>query len=271
MNFDNISAGTRIEIALSSEISLGMIYCPPGNFMMGAGENDIYGEGFEKPQRQVVLTKGFWISETPITRRQLGTIIDTKPKNYESSWDSPASQYTWEEVIDFCKIFTDRLASIALPFVAGKVYQFDLPTEAQWEYACRAGTNTTWYFGNNEEELKNHAWYGLPGSAKLPEVKLKKQNAWGIYDLYGMVSEWCLDSFRAYRLIKHDIDPMIDNNYARIESTSPLYVSSLIQKVIRGGCINDRAPDCRSAARTMLDTFNFDNELTGFRLVINEV
>jgi formylglycine-generating enzyme required for sulfatase activity len=250
-----------------------MIYCPPGSFLMGntKSDRDSAQINLEKPQHHVILSKGFWISETPITRRQFSVVNPQKLTHiYEDSLDSPASQHTWEEAIDFCDRLSGRMQEF-LPHIQGidsnQAYKFALPTEAQWEYACRAGTTTCWYFGDHENQLQEHAWYKMPSAVgKLPPVKLKKPNPWGLYDVYGMVYEWCKDDFTSYSKIEQVIDPVY------VKQLPPTLSSGipLASKVVRGGCIYDAATSCCSASRSSLISWNSENDLTGIRLVLNK-
>lgn len=233
---------------------------------MGASDDDSQAGNLEKPQHGVIFSKGFWIADTLITRRQFSSIMGVKTSLYESSDDSPASQHTWEEAIQFCKQLSPNLAAQLNKFEQfnpNRLYEFNLPTEAQWEYACRAGSLTKWFFGNDESLLSKYAWYDQPTAGMtLPAVKLKKPNPWGIYDLYGMVYEWCLDDLIPYSRIDPTADPSIPINILK---------TSIMTRVVRGGSINDAASFCRSSSRNSLVSWNSENDLTGIRLVLNEI
>lgn len=260
----NFSSENRsLVLHLTNDIDLRFIYCPSGSFMMGANDDDAYASDVERPQHQVDLSLGFWVSEAPITRQQISIFTQQIPSKYEGKIDSPASQYTFQEVLDFCNLFSSSLIEQLQKLRLNIVTRFEIPTEAQWEYACRAGTTTKWYFGDDPKELINHSWYGMSTiGTSLPSVKQKKCNPWGLYDLYGMVYEWCLDDPLHYKKISQSIDPLVlrDVSTRGIES-----------KIARGGCINDSFEACRSSQRKIVDSANSGNELIGFRLVINEI
>ena len=227
---------------------------------MGSRQNNVWADELEKPGRQVTLSRGFWISEAPITIRQYATVLSIEPTlgTYEASLDSPASQHAWEEAVAFCEAL-DKSVNVEEVFDNISAGHFSLPTEAQWEYACRAGTTTRWHFGRFSWQLGEYAWYKKHTTRpyKLPAVKQKKPNPWGIYDLYGMVYEWCVDDLLPYDRIQEYIDPVAktDDNLA---------------KIIRGGAIDDAAEFCTSRARRSLASWNSDNDLTGIRVVFQE-
>jgi len=233
---------------------------------MGAISDDNLAREMEKPHHTVALTNGFWISETPITRHMYLTIMGGSRRPYEESDDSPASQHTWEESLQFINKLNIQKKTIINGLVENisiDRLEFNLPTEAQWEYACRAGTRTRWSFGNDVENLAKYAWYGKRSSAKLPPVRQKEANLWGIYDMYGMVYEWCLDDFLPY------IGRDKQDNTNVVNCTIPDSASDMVTKVCRGGSISDRAKLCRSSSRYSMLTWNSENDLTGIRLVIN--
>lgn len=261
----------NILINITEDITITLIYCPPGVFLVGSHNRRFEADSGENDLHEVKISKGFWISEAPLTRRQYMAVSDgdvtnspQKLRRYEKSLESPASQHTWEEAIAFCNILNGELAKDLLNLFdreAENSYRFTLPSEAQWEYACRAGTTTIWYFGNDEGELSDHAWYGLSTSTKLPEVKLKKPNPWGLYDLYGMVYEWCLDDISGFYKMLSVVDPIFMH---------PMMPNSTLTKVTKGGAIYDAANFCSSASHTSLVRWNSENDLTGIRLVISQ-
>jgi formylglycine-generating enzyme required for sulfatase activity len=260
---------SNLIVSIGDDLHINMIYCPPGKFLMGSDDAAPPGSNHQ-PQHEVTLTKGFWISETPVTRRIHTAVMGEKQGygNYEETEDSPVSQHTWDEAIDFCTALNTKRSQFLSEIADTDNIQsclFTLPTEAQWEYACRAGTNTTWYFGEEKDRLDEYAWYHLSPSTKLPKLKLKKPNPWGIYDLYGMVYEWCLDDLTLYSRITSVVDPVY-------HSSSPLTLPSgafYTVKVVRGGELSERAEYCTSLSRVSLASYNSENDLTGIRLVLN--
>jgi formylglycine-generating enzyme required for sulfatase activity len=253
-------------LKFTGNVSLNMIYCKPAAFQMGASPDDSLAYEIEKPHHTVVFTNGFWISETPITRHMYSAIMGGEKRAYEESDDSPASQHTWEESLQFINLLNTQKKTIAhslIDNISIDRLEINLPTEAQWEYACRAGTTTRWFFGDKEEYLPKYAWFGKRSSAKLPSVRQKKANPWGIYDMLGMVYEWCLDDFKSY------VGRENQENVDIISYTVPKSPHDLVTKVCRGGCMTDRAKLCRSSSRTSILTWNSENDVTGIRLVIN--
>lgn len=251
----------RLYLDLGNQVSLCLIYCPSGVFMMG---NELAGYTLQNeiPRHEVNISTPFWMLETPITREQYQSVIAREYGGiYESSIHSAASQHNWIEAMEFCDALKHRVKIVRseLGLDQNTDYQITLPTEEQWEYACRAGTSTRWFFGNNADELADYAWFGraVADFSPLPEVKQKKPNPWGFYDLYGLVSEWCLN------------DPYL---YAKVDRPPITPVSrsdkGFILKSIRGGSVYSSSYGCRSAARGFLDHWNSQSDLTGFRVVL---
>ncbi|MBR5161699.1 MAG: SUMF1/EgtB/PvdO family nonheme iron enzyme [Thermoguttaceae bacterium] len=226
------SAGER-RIVTVKGVEFAFRWCPPGTFMMGAPreEEDAYMPYYynEKPH-EVTLTNGFWMQETELTQKQWEAVMETNPSGFKGD-DLPVERVTWNDCQDFCK----RCKQLGFPF--------QLPTEAQWEYACRAGT-TGPYAGN----ITEMAWYmGNSGPETHPVGKLKP-NTWGLYDMHGNVWEFCADE-------KPSGTPKEQNTY----------------RAKRGGCVGNRPPEgLRSASRFIFDLedkwFNRSYN-TGFRCV----
>jgi formylglycine-generating enzyme required for sulfatase activity len=185
------------EIALSDSTILKMIWCPPGGFMFGSRDEDITVpkgthyrasiELIETPQIFVEFKHGFWIAEHPLTIRQVNTFESISPVINEK-WDSPINGLTWDNAKGICYLLDQHIKLLYPELTIGYM---DLPTEAQWEYACRSGQSTTWFFGN-DVSLYDQYGYRLGMTFPIPIVKQKKPNLWQIYDLYGPVPEWCL-------------------------------------------------------------------------------
>lgn len=250
----------KLYLDLGNQVSLCMIYCPSGVFMMGSEKSKYPRDG--GPKHEVNITTPFWMSETPITREQYRSVIDREYGGiYESSIRSAASQHNWIEAMEFCDALQQRVEIVhpALGVDTTADYQITLPTEEQWEYACRAGTNTRWFFGDNEDELADYAWFGrdIADFSPLPEVRQKKANPWGFYDLYGLVDEWCLNDIYIYTEV--DRPPV-----TLVKRTD----KGFVLKSTRGGFIDSASWMCTSAFRGFLDHWNSQNDLTGFRVVL---
>ena len=183
------SAGERVEIAVAGA-EFAYRCCPAGKFQMGASEDarKEYGDRFV-PQHDVRISTGFWLQETEVTQLQYEKVMGQRPAFWQVSLQSddisqhPVENISWFDAKEFC----ERLSKMDL------ANDYRLPTEAEWEYACRAGTTTARY-----GDLKNIAWTFQTtdegeGSSGHRYVGKKKPNAWGLFDMLGNVGEWCSD------------------------------------------------------------------------------
>ena len=224
-------------------------WCPPGTFAMGS-PNSESGRGDDEVQHKVTLTKGFWMLETPVTQAMWEDIVETYPSRF-SGKDLPVESVSWDECQDFCRKLSSKLS--------GKV---SLPTEAQWEYACRAGTRTAYSFGDSLNGRKANCDgrfpYGTsvegPSLGRTTPVKSYSHNAWGLYDMHGNVCEWCSDWY---------------DFYVESPTNDPTGPDSGSFRVFRGGGWFNFAEYCRSANRNYSGPGNRSNYL-GFRIVLAE-
>ncbi len=233
----------------TSELWLRRI--PAGSFTMGSPKNELGHNGSET-QHQVTLTQDYFIGVFPCTQRQYELVMGSNPSTFKGA-NNPVEHVSYN-VLHGVGSFFERLQK-RTGFV------FDLPTEAEWEYACRAGTTTalnsgkrlTLEFGkcSNLDEVGWHGRSYLGGGRPQP-VGQKKPNAWGLYDMHGNVLEWCLDWF---------------GDYPSQAVTDPVGATSGERRVLRGGCYEDNAGRCRSASRHLFKPsdghFNF-----GFRVAL---
>jgi formylglycine-generating enzyme required for sulfatase activity len=192
-NVEEVSATVLSRPCITNSVGMRFKEIPSGAFLMGSSDvgATISDPGYGAEQHKVTMSKGFHMQITVVTQRHWFTTMRTKPwrkwfgslkKGIKEGDNYPATYITWQEAITFCK---------RLSFVEGKRYR--LPTEAEWEYTCRAGSNTNWSFGNDEKVLGQYAWYS---NEKHPhQVELKKPNAFGLYDMHGNVKEWCQDYY----------------------------------------------------------------------------
>jgi len=197
-----------------------MRWLPPGRFLMGSPAEEEGRFDWEGPRHEVRLTRGFWLCDTPCTQALWQAVMGRNPSHFKGK-NRPVEQVSWEE----CQTFIDRLKA-QLQGLALR-----LPTEAQWEYACRAGTETSRY----QEELDTIAWYSANSHNETHEVGQKRPNAWGLYDMLGNVYEWCHDGQRDYK------------EEAVVDPVGPLDAGA--DRVIRGGSWNDPARAVRAANR----------------------
>lgn len=236
---------------------LDMIAINSGNFFMGTSTEDIEKVSRletwfkrrdvekwlrpEMPQHRVSVP-AFFMSKTPITQEQWQAVMQTNPSQF-SGLLRPVENVSWWDAVEFC----DRLTQLT-----GKPYR--LPTEAEWEYASRAGTQTLYSFGNTKQLLPNYAWYTWNARNKTQPVGQKKPNAWGLHDLHGLVWEWCED-------IWHE-----SHNGAPTDGSAWNEDGHPTKHVVRGGSWYSLADDCRCAYRFCFDA-NFRYSSIGFRVL----
>ncbi|MDD3482749.1 formylglycine-generating enzyme family protein [Azovibrio restrictus] len=164
-----------------------MCWIPPGHFLMGSPDGEAERNDDEGPQHEVTLTRGYWLAETACTQALWRVVMGTEPSRFKGD-DLPVEQVSWEKVQGFLGRLEELLPGM----------EASLPTEAEWEYACRAGTRTAYHFGDDIDREK--ANYGGIGklSAGTVAVKSFEPNAWGLYQMHGNVLEWCADGIRKY-------------------------------------------------------------------------
>jgi len=212
-----------------NSIGMKLIRVPAGQFMMGCPPTEPGCNATER-QHLVVLTKDFWLGETEVTQEQWQRVMKTSPSAVKDA-KLPVHSVTWFEAKEFC----ERLSAME-----GKRYR--LPTEAEWEYACRAGTTTTFSFGDSAARLSRYGWYNGNARGRPQPVAGKLPNPWGFYDMHGNVAEWCEDWFAWRYPLEKQIDPTGPN----ATGTGPL---GSVGRVVRGGRHDFYAEICRSAAR----------------------
>jgi formylglycine-generating enzyme required for sulfatase activity len=212
---------------LGSGVKMEFMPIKAGSFMMGS-EN---GASDEKPVHRATLTKPFWMAKTEVTQLQYQQVMGSNPSTFQGL-ENPVEKVSWNDAVSFCKALTD------LERRAGRLpegFEYTLPTEAQWEYACRAGTT-----GDYAGSLDSMAWYSSNSGDKTHPVGQKQPNAWGLYDMHGNVGECCLDQCDYSEGVKTDtyrdgvVDPLC--------RTGP-------DRVIRGGSMLWGSSNCRSAHR----------------------
>jgi len=221
-----------------------LVYIPAGEFMMGDPPKyeEVFRSWYSTPHHKVRISKGFYIGATEVTQSQWKAIMPINPSDNKGD-DLPVEYVSWHSAVKFCK---------TLSRVTGKRYR--LPTEAEWEYASRAGTETPYYFGEDRSDLGDYAWCRDNSEGKTHPVAQKKPNGFGLYDMYGNVEEWCSDFFdKKYYRRSPGVDPH--------NQDEALYV------VTRGGWLSRGWGMCRSAFRRSGDP-RFGTEFRGFRVVM---
>jgi formylglycine-generating enzyme required for sulfatase activity len=245
------AAGTPLELSLAVGCSFRFAWCPPGVGVVGSERSD-KSPTDEQPRQPVRLTTGFWMGTTPVTCRQWREVMTFPPRIEPCERDEhPVVGAAWADARAFCGRLTQLFRERGVCDTRARV---NMPTEAQWEYACRAGTLGKWFFGDDARGLDDFAWYRENSGGSAHPVATRRPNPWGLYDLYGNVAEWCLDQFR---------------RYTESEVTDPMQLDEqAIVKIVRGGDFSSPAGECRSAYRGTCDASNSYNEPTGVRLVL---
>ncbi|MBO4287887.1 MAG: formylglycine-generating enzyme family protein [Kiritimatiellae bacterium] len=209
-------AGAVKTIPLPGGEEMRFRWCPAGTFTMGNPES----EEDDERQHGVTLTKGFWLAETPVTQGQWESVMGNNPSYFKGA-DLPVEQVSWDDSQSFIEKVNAQLSGVRLR----------LPTEAEWEYACRAGTTGAYGGTGNLDEM---GWYDENSGDRTHPVKLKAPNDWGLYDMHGNVWEWCADWY---------------GDYPSGSVTDPTGPSSGSGRVLRGGGWGNCARYCRSASR----------------------
>ncbi|MBQ7589725.1 MAG: SUMF1/EgtB/PvdO family nonheme iron enzyme [Verrucomicrobia bacterium] len=253
----DIVPGENITIFLPGNVAMEMIRIEPGTFMMGSPTDELGRYSFET-QHGVILTKGYWLGKFEVTQAQYEAVMGKNPSNFKGA-DLPVERVSWYDATEFCKKLTE------IEKEAGRLpdgYEYTLPTEAQWECACRAGTTTALNSGKNlsdaEEcpEVDEVGWYQYNSDDKTHPVGQKQPNAWGLYDMHGNVCEWCKDWYGSYPSVAVTVtDP-----------TGP-DTPAIMDRIIRGGGWNTNASSCRSADRSM-GSPAFSWNRCGFRVAL---
>ena len=206
-----------VEVETENSIGMKLRVIPSGRFTLG--END--------DAHEVTLTKPFMLGTYEVTQDQYEKVMGVNPSKFKGA-RNPVEHVSWNDAVEFCR----KLSELPAEKAAGNIYR--LPTEAEWEFACRAGTTTKYSFGDDDLELGTYAWFIENAGSKTHPVGGKKPNAWGLYDMHGNVMEWCQDRYGAY---------------PSGAVADPTGAASGLSRVLRDGGYTDLAGRCRSAPR----------------------
>ena len=236
-----------------------LVWIEPGSFSMGGGESETGAVGDTSPF-PVTLSKGYYLGKYEITQPIYKAIMDRNPAYFSglravryqplsliSGRGLPVEKVSWNDAMEFCRRLTERERE------AGRLpdgYVYTLPTEAQWEYACRAGSETAYCFGDAETDLHDYGWYDENSGDKTNPVGRKRPNKWGLHDMHGNVWEWCRDWYA-----KYPEEPVTDPGGPASGNT----------RVNRGGGWYGNADNSKSAYRNM-DTPDYRKAGLGFRV-----
>ena len=249
---------------LTNSIDMKLVLIPKGTFMMGSPPDEKDSEEDER-RHEVTISRDYHLGMHEVTQVQYRQIMGKNPSGFQgdrvaerhpetgrlvtevNSANHPVEQVSWSDAVEFCQ----RLSALPEEKKAGRVYR--LPSEAEWEYACRAGSQTAYSFGSDEKSLVNFGWYDSNSKGITHAVGLKKANAWGLYDMHGNVFEWCADWYGVY---------------PKGSATDPRGPEDGSDRVFRGGCWLNVAVNCRSAFRyglvPSIRSFNL-----GFRVALS--
>jgi len=247
---------------LIASTDLWMVQIPAGTFMMGSrGALLRRRDVDDNRHHSVTLTKAFWLGQTPVTQAQWQAVMGTSPSEFKGNPNHPVERVTWYDAIEFCNRLTamanqadarlgltpcyriseiqrrvsqdDPIFSAEVELIEG-ANGYRLPTEAEWEYACRAGTTTAYSLGNDPSMLAKHAWFDENSGRSTHPVATRRSNAWGLFDMHGNVLEWCWDWY---------------GKYPSGAVTDPQGPRSGTDRVLRGGSWNNFSRLGRAAFR----------------------
>ncbi|HPB32200.1 MAG TPA: formylglycine-generating enzyme family protein [Candidatus Sumerlaeota bacterium] len=234
----SITPQKNFSVDLGSSITLEMIWISGGTFQMGSPSSESGRYDSEGPMHSVELD-GFWMGKYEVTQEQYQAVMGINPSNFKRA-ANPVENVSWNDAMGFCRKLQTKTGHL-----------FTLPTEAQWEYACRAGTQTRFHFGDSKLTLADYAWIRRSFTRRRTHpAGEKKPNQFGLYDMNGNVVEWCADWY---------------GDYTSGSAKNPPGPSSGAYRVCRGGSVYSRPENCRSSARSHLIPENRGNTL-GFRV-----
>ena len=231
----------ELVLDLGGGIKMDLVLIPAGTFEMGSPEGEDERSSEEK-LHTVTISKAFYIAKYPVTQEQYEAVIGKNPSYFKGA-RNPVEQVSWDDAVKHCEKLSASTGN-----------KVRLPTEAEWEYACRAGTRTRYNLGDTTEDLKRAGWYEANSGGETHEVGGKTPNAWGLHDMHGNVWEWCRD-WKA--------------DYPFGTQTDPQGPTTGTARVLRGGSSPNLSKHCRSAYR---DNGNFAPDFRfrtiGFRVVV---
>jgi len=215
---------------ITNSIGMKLVLIPAGEFLMGSPDSDKEARDDEKPQHRVRITRPFYLGVTEVTQGQYRAVTGQGPGRFKGSDDLPVVGVSWNDAIAFC----DKLSALEKGQLGGARYR--LPTEAEWEYACRGGSTTRYSFGDNAASLGEFAWHKGNSDGTTHPVGQKRPNAFGLFDMHGNVREWCSDGYQGDFYARLPVDYQGDF-YARLPVDNPVCpFEGATDRVIRGGC-----------------------------------
>ena len=229
---------------LGNGIVMEMVRIPLGKFALGSPPNETSRRENESPISEVNVP-AFYMAKFAVTQEQWVEVMGRNPSIFRETLQAPVENISWLEAQDFCR----KLAQRSQHF-------YRLPSESEWEYACRAGTNTAYHFGDSPAQLSDYAWFGENANKRSHPVGQKVPNPWGLYEMHGGIWEWCED-------IWHD-----NFNGAPADGSAWISGDNSSRRVRKGGSWSNEAQLCRSASREWHWQSDRYNDI-GFRVVIS--
>ncbi len=231
----------------TNSVGMEFVLIPAGEFMMGT--KLLFQPKNETPRHKVIISEAFYMGKYEVTQEQWYKVMGNNPAHFKSerigmsSQNHPVEKVSWDNAQEFIRKLNAKEGTNA----------YRLPTEAEWEYAARAGSETVYYFGDDADRLGEYAWYLGNAERKTHPAGQLKPNAWGLYDMHGNVLEWCQDWYG-------------EDYYSHSPSKDPQGPASGSRRVVRGGDWGSIAWHCRSAFRTAWRP-GLRFHILGFRLV----
>jgi formylglycine-generating enzyme required for sulfatase activity len=226
-----------LDLQLAEGVVMKLALIPAGKFTLGRPAEEAGRFDNEGPQREVSIPKCFYMGVCEVSQAEYEAVMANNPSQFKDL-TRPVEQVSWDEAVEFCNNVSQ---------MTGRTVR--LPTEAEWEYACRAGSKGRFSFGDSDADLGAHAWFGGNSGNMSHPVGRKKPNAWGLYDMHGNIDEWCADG------------------YADTILPGPGGPTPGAARVLRGGSWFNDAGYCRSAGRIGSSPVNRDGYI-GFRVVV---
>ncbi|SFM32250.1 formylglycine-generating enzyme family protein [Methanolobus profundi] len=225
----------------TNSIGMEFVKIPEGEFYMGAPSEEAYSDKNERPVHYVSIGYDYYMGAYEVTQEQWEAVMGDEPSKFEGA-DLPVEQISWVSANEFVEKLNGMEGTES----------YRLPTEAEWEYACRAGTETAFSFGDDSDLMVDYGWFDDNSEDKTRPVGMKEANPWGLYDMHGNVAEWVLDEYHS--------------NYNDAPTDGTEWTGGVDRRVIRGGSWENSEDNCRSAVRDSIGEGS-RADYVGFRII----